>query len=192
VGRASQTATWTAPRLTSENREFLDRLPLSFVVDGRFLMVHGSLYPEPNEEIYLHSVPETLQKNFNVLIHHEAHVRIGFFGHTHQCMVHRSVGDSIRMAEPGEIHLDPAGIYLINPGSVGQSRDADPRASFLTYDTDGEAVCFHRVAYDRDACLKKARRAGLLRPPPLLRSFVVRVLEKMGIKRFVKRIWLKR
>ena len=53
--------------------------------------------------------------------------------------------------------------YLINPGSVGQPRDGDPRAAFALFDLDGGAgvVRFRRVPFDREACLAKAARAGL-------------------------------
>jgi len=38
--------------------------------------------------------------------------------------------------------------YLLNPGSIGQPRDGDPRAAFLSYDTEKNVVTFHRVPYD--------------------------------------------
>jgi diadenosine tetraphosphatase ApaH/serine/threonine PP2A family protein phosphatase len=53
--------------------------------------------------------------------------------------------------------------YLVNPGSVGQPRDGDPRAAFALVDLDGGAatVRFCRVAFDRDACQAKVARAGI-------------------------------
>jgi predicted phosphodiesterase len=179
---------WTRPHLTPENRNFLDQLPLLRVVDGLFLMVHGSLYPEPNEEIYLHSNPEILQKNFEALTKNEANVRIGFFGHTHLGVVHQNREKSVWMMEPGDVQLDSASAYLINPGSVGQSRDSDPRASFLTYDTSQETVSFYRVEYNRTACLKKARREGLLYEGSPLRQFAIRIVEALGIKETLKKM----
>jgi len=38
--------------------------------------------------------------------------------------------------------------YLVNPGSIGQPRDSDPRAAFLLYDTDENSITFYRVPYD--------------------------------------------
>src|SRR5437867_13431403 len=58
--------------------------------------------------------------------------------------------------------LRPDGYYLVNPSSVGQPRDGDPRASFLIFDTDAGTIGFRRVAYDLAACRRKARQAGLL------------------------------
>ena len=43
------------------------------------------------------------------------------------------------------------GDWLVNPGSVGQPRDGDPRAAWLELDTEAETACFHRVPYDIDA-----------------------------------------
>jgi len=50
---------------------------------------------------------------------------------------------------------------MINPGSVGQPRAGDPRASFLTYDTDSNTIEFHYADYDIEATVKKIRAAGL-------------------------------
>lgn len=58
----------------------------------------------------------------------------------------------------------PGACYLINPGSVGQPRDGDPRAAFALLDLDADGtrtVRFRRVPFDATACLVKAARAGL-------------------------------
>ena len=52
--------------------------------------------------------------------------------------------------------------YLINPGSVGQPRDGDPRASFAIFDAGRGTFELRRVAYDLAACQQKARAAGLV------------------------------
>jgi diadenosine tetraphosphatase ApaH/serine/threonine PP2A family protein phosphatase len=51
--------------------------------------------------------------------------------------------------------------YLINPGSVGQPRDGDPRASYAIVDTGARNVAIHRVAYDIQSAQAKIRKAGL-------------------------------
>jgi diadenosine tetraphosphatase ApaH/serine/threonine PP2A family protein phosphatase len=48
---------------------------------------------------------------------------------------------------------------VINPGSVGQPRDGDPRASWALY--DGDSVHFRRVAYDHEATARKIRALPL-------------------------------
>jgi diadenosine tetraphosphatase ApaH/serine/threonine PP2A family protein phosphatase len=61
----------------------------------------------------------------------------------------------------GELKLSAWKRYLINPGSVGQSRDRDPRASFLIYDEFNEKVGFYRTDYDLAATQEKIIEAGL-------------------------------
>jgi diadenosine tetraphosphatase ApaH/serine/threonine PP2A family protein phosphatase len=56
-------------------------------------------------------------------------------------------------------------LYLINPGSVGQPRDGDPRAAFAVYDSNDHTVTFYRVDYDIKSCQDKIIMAGL--PPRL-------------------------
>jgi diadenosine tetraphosphatase ApaH/serine/threonine PP2A family protein phosphatase len=46
---------------------------------------------------------------------------------------------------------------MINPGSVGQSRDGDWRASFAIYDSDRSQIEFHRAPFDRLSAVLKAR-----------------------------------
>jgi diadenosine tetraphosphatase ApaH/serine/threonine PP2A family protein phosphatase len=59
------------------------------------------------------------------------------------------------------IDLDPARRYLINPGSVGQPRDRDPRASYAVYDSAIRRFTLHRVAYNVEASRKRILSAGL-------------------------------
>jgi diadenosine tetraphosphatase ApaH/serine/threonine PP2A family protein phosphatase len=55
--------------------------------------------------------------------------------------------------------------YLINPGSVGQPRDHDPRAAYGVYDDGASRYRLKRVAYDIGTTREKILRAGL---PPFL------------------------
>ena len=87
--------------------------------------------------------------------------RICFFGHTHTPLLvgHKSCVAEIR--ETCTYQLDPEDTYLINPGSVGQPRDNDPRASYVTYDTDTRDVCYHRIEYDIKTAQRKMEEAKL-------------------------------
>ena len=51
------------------------------------------------------------------------------------------------MAPPAPCSRWREGEWLVNPGSVGQPRDGDPRASYLMLDTDDWTAAFHRVEY---------------------------------------------
>jgi len=50
---------------------------------------------------------------------------------------------------------------MLNPGSVGQPRDGDPRAAYAVYDSEARLVTFVRAAYDIPAAQKKILQAGL-------------------------------
>ena len=80
--------------------------------------------------------------------------------------------------DDSEIRLHPQGYYLINPGSVGQSRDGDARASFALFDTAKNTVRVQRVAYDQAACMAKARNADLLRADDVIAPGRIRALRR--------------
>ena len=87
-------------------------------------------------------------------------------------VVFRLLGDTLDVVGPSptgttELQLDPAGRYLVNPGSVGQPRDGDPRAAYAIYDTTAQRIDLLRVPYDIDVTQAKMRKAGL--PEPLSR-----------------------
>ena len=98
--------------------------------------------------------------------------RLAFFGHTHVqggFIWNRSRVETIPRTSPRtdrqSMEVDPTCAYLVNPGSVGQPRDGDPRAAYALYDSDAGMVTYFRVEYDIPAAQKKIRNAGL---PPIL------------------------
>jgi diadenosine tetraphosphatase ApaH/serine/threonine PP2A family protein phosphatase len=56
------------------------------------------------------------------------------------------------------------GDWLLNPGSVGQPRDGDPRAAWLALDTESETAIFHRVAYEIERTARSIAAADLPKP----------------------------
>lgn len=182
---------WTRDHLTIENLRFLEKLPLIGVFDEKFLIVHGSLYPEPNEDLYLTSKAEVV-KNFETLEKDGSKVKLCFFGHTHHPLVYEYQDGRLNRIDKAEVNLNPDSYYLINPGSVGQSRDRDPRAAFLIFDSEEGTVCFHRVDYDRGACYRKAGEAGLLYKESLLRKSANWLGDWIEVGReAIERRWLK-
>lgn len=152
---------WTRATLDAERLDYLARLPITRVVDRRFLMFHAALHPTPGVELHLGS-PERVARSLEALRRGAFGVKIGFFGHTHRPIVHEQRGGAVRSLFATTVFLRPDAWYLVNPGSVGQPRDGDLRASFAIFDDEDASVRFHRVAFDRGACLAKAARAGLL------------------------------
>jgi diadenosine tetraphosphatase ApaH/serine/threonine PP2A family protein phosphatase len=95
---------------------------------------------------------------------------IALIGHSHVSLFFmrpapEGDGGQIRGAQSGDDTLLDlaAGRWLINPGSVGQPRDGDPRAAWLELDTGEQSARFHRVGYDIDRAAASIASAGLPR-----------------------------
>jgi len=154
---AREAALWTRRALTEENSRYLRELPTEIVIDDRFVMVHGSLH---HRDQYLFS-QETIESSFELLRKRYSHIHLAFFGHTHYQIAYVKSPDSLQNVIQKTIPLDSDPLYLINPGSVGQPRDQDPRAAFLVYDDQAREVETFRLAYDIEACYQKIIDAGL-------------------------------
>lgn len=174
---ARRAVLWTRRQLTAESRAYLRALPLLAVVDGHFLIVHGALHPAPNADLHL-SRAGRVRLSIQALRDGPWGVHLCFFGHTHRGVIHEAragAGGRLAVSVPAEgdmFQLGTGSYHLINPGSVGQPRDGDPRASYAILDTVPSAwrLELRRVPFDRDACLAKAARAGLLEPEAPRRS----------------------
>lgn len=165
---AALAAIWTQKTLSPANLEWLKVLPHGPIKpDGENVAcVHGSPSDEDQYVINIHDAAEPLMHPI------AAHT---FFGHTHlQGGFCNNEGEmhAIRPAfrDPKhpqriEFRLEPGVRYMINPGSIGQPRDGDPRSGFALYDTDENLIIFYRVPYDIHAAQKDIRDAGL--PPRL-------------------------
>ncbi|MEK6252263.1 MAG: metallophosphoesterase family protein [Actinomycetota bacterium] len=93
--------------------------------------------------------------------------RVALIGHSHVALFFSGPDSNGDGDVRGVQALDGAtldlgeGRWLINPGSVGQPRDGDPRAAWLELDTDGWTAQYHRVEYDIDLAAKAITDAGL-------------------------------
>jgi predicted phosphodiesterase len=163
---ARRAALWARAHLSPASLAYLAALPLHRVVDGRFLLVHAALHPTPNADLHLSSHAR-VARSIEALRDGPWGVGLAFFGHTHRAVVHEACSGACRSREGvmAELALSvPGARYLINPGSVGQPRDGDPRAAFALLDVsaDGAATLrFRRVAFDDGACREKAARAAV-------------------------------
>ena len=91
----------------------------------------------------------------------------GLNGHTHVPLAFSLTGDHVGTILPGATPATLDGQrLLLNPGSVGQPRDGDPRSSYLVLDLDARRATWGRVAYDIDAVRAMMQTAGL--PPRLI------------------------
>ncbi len=92
--------------------------------------------------------------------------RIGLIGHSHVALFFNrpdgAAGESRGARASDGALLDLGrGDWLVNPGSVGQPRDGDPRAAWLELDTEAETACFHRVSYEIERAAAPIAAAGL-------------------------------
>ncbi|OGW29054.1 MAG: hypothetical protein A2X56_12040 [Nitrospirae bacterium GWC2_57_13] len=147
---------WTREQLTEESRQFLRGLPAEQTMYG-FFIFHGKIH---DTDHYILS-KEDVKEGFALLAKIKGSPTPGFFGHTHLRTAYSLSGKAFAIEGAKELHLEKKKRYLINPGSVGQPRDRDPRAAFLVYDREKEVVFFHRTEYDIQACQEKIIRAGL-------------------------------
>ncbi len=146
---------WMQGQLTDKNRGYLKELPTQAVVD-QVTLAHGS----PRSPIYEYLLDNYLAtQNFAFFS-----TPFCFVGHTHlPAHFHYSDGNkmaklTIPKANTG-FRLNPRAI--LNPGSVGQPRDRDPRAAFAIYDTDLKTWDYHRIPYDILDVQHRMRDAGL-------------------------------
>ncbi len=139
--------------LSAEERDALAALPTVHTV-GRFTLCHGSLR-DPLWEYVTNALTAgaTLAR---------AHTPFCCNGHTHVPAMFRELPTGVRLIQP-----KPDQAYelndrtLINPGSVGQPRDGDPRAAYAVLDTDAGSVTFYRSPYQVDETQRRIHARGL-------------------------------
>ena len=148
---------WTREAISERTRSWLAGLPERREVAG-FTLVHGS-GRDPTWE-YVTS-PAAARASLAAM-----RTPHGMNGHTHIPVAFLQAGDRTGRLWPeggtpdGTVVLD-GGRLLLNPGSVGQPRDGDPRASYLILDTEAGTVTWQRVPYDVAAVGTAMRAAGL-------------------------------
>ena len=150
-------ALWTQATTKPQNISYLrDLTPGPEAIDG-FQILHGSPIDEDEYLIY----DQDAAAVFPYL-----DVKLSFFGRTHLqggFLCHRNGVQRIAKTagDHENLALNPDDYYLINPGSVGQPRDSDPRAAYAVYDTEQRLIVYHRVEYDIPGAQKKILKAGL-------------------------------
>lgn len=137
---ASTAVDWTAINIGQKERKYLEGLEEHLDVNigqVRSSIFHGS--PRyPDEYIYEEDATEDLLDKCGS--------RLLVLGHTHVPFVR---------------HTDKG--IIVNPGSVGQPRDGDPRACFMTYDSTKDHFELHRVGYDISIVVRELEKQRLPR-----------------------------
>lgn len=149
----AQTAVeWTRSVLSKGSGDYLDTLTPSSELEGAHLF-HASARDPVNEYILKADVAEA---NFAA-----DDAGLMFVGHTHMAGAFRHDGSLNGWPlAPGKLILDEAR-WILNPGSVGQPRDSDPRASWMLWETEDDWVELIRTPYDIVSAQRAIRAAGL-------------------------------
>ena len=151
---------WTAERIAPETKRWLSELPLR-TIDQPFTLVHGSPRDPTWEYVFSAGIARANLSEFDT--------RHCLVGHTHVPLVFRerkTGGVETTIAKPNSrLKLDGART-IVNPGSVGQPRDGDPRASAMILDTETKSVEWRRVEYPVDRTQKLM--VDLQLPPRLI------------------------
>lgn len=150
---------WTRNALEPEIRDLLERLPEEGNLNEEFRLAHGSLL---HRDHYLASHNEVMQ-NIRRMQEADPEIRVLFFGHTHIQIAFAYDGETLDVVSSPTFSIRDDRLYLINPGSVGQPRDRDPRCGFLLFCEEAQTVEFIRLSYDVRACSEKIITAGLPR-----------------------------
>lgn len=168
-------------QLTAADIEALDALPLSFVLGGQVFGTHDSPEPSPDGLTYIRTRADAARA-----FQHAEHP-ITLVGHTHVPACFSTAADfggvvankDVAAAQVARRLLGPSqelrgaftagasfelprfGRSIVNPGSVGQPRDGDSRASYAILDLDQYSVEFRRVAYDLEQARQRVSSAKL-------------------------------
>lgn len=154
---AKRALEWTSEVLSPEHLEWLAGLPLTLELEG-VQFVHASLESADGS-----CWPYILNQQTAVFHFFIQKSRYCFFGHTHIPLLLKKDGGQIGFELLSKASLPEADDvkYLLNPGSVGQPRDFDCRASAAVFDTDSRDVVLLRVPYDVESAQLRIFAAGL-------------------------------
>jgi predicted phosphodiesterase len=161
---ARRAVDWTRQQLPPEYQHRLAELRVGpLTISEKARLVHGSARDEDEYVVTQHDALVNLALSGPQLT---------FFGHTHEPGVFtKSIywRPSYESDGTARLHV-PGDKVLVNPGSIGQPRDGDPRASFLIWDDEENVLEFHRAEYDVTATQARMREAQL---PEFLASRLV-------------------
>src|ERR1700694_5013279 len=133
---------WTQEVIAPENLSFLKTL----VPEGNEGLV-GLYHASPRDPVWEYVLSALLA---DLCLDQQRH-RLCLIGHSHVALSFARPEGELATGEPrrdGEVLDVASGEWLLNPGSVGQPRDGDPRASWMLLDLDGLSASYNRVDYD--------------------------------------------
>ncbi len=155
--REAQAAIQVQARLlTPESRAFLEDLEISVVRDD-IRLVHGS----PRNPIW-----EYVLSDYTAALNFAAYsTQICLIGHSHVPSIFvEEANEEVSVILPNANETwQSEKRFMLNPGSVGQPRDHDPRAAYASLENETGIFTFHRVEYDFATVQKRIRELGIPR-----------------------------
>jgi predicted phosphodiesterase len=156
---AQTAALWTREQLSREQLEYLRELQMGPLKLEHFHIWHGS----PIDEDEYITMPREASSCFEAF-----ELPLAFFGHTHLqggfFRKRRRTGRIVAVPtdeQQSVIALEPDTLYMVNPGSIGQPRDGDPRAAYAIFDSEQNVVFLRRAEYPIQKTAGEILKAGL-------------------------------
>jgi predicted phosphodiesterase len=156
---AQTSALWSRRQLSPDQLTWLRDLQPGPCQREACTLFHGA----PFDEDYYVLTPDDSRDCFGCL-----ETEVSFFGHTHvqggffKRRLH--VGRLTSVLRDGcehTIEIEPDSVFIVNPGSVGQPRDGDPRAAYALFSPEQRIVTLRRIQYPVETTCRKIRDAGL-------------------------------
>lgn len=150
---ASLAITWTKRILNAKSQEFLLSLPEK-IIESDVTLVHGS----PRNPVWDYVMDYmTAVRTFSYF-----NTRICMVGHTHVPAIWKEDAKKHPAGYMMDYHKTPIlSKTILNPGSVGQPRDHDPRAAYAIFDSDESTWELRRISYDYTAVQDRIKASGL-------------------------------
>jgi predicted phosphodiesterase len=149
---AREAINWTREQLTLEDRQWLRELKYIRLV-ANFSIVHATLDGPQRWGYVFDKLAAAASFTYQ-------NTSVCFFGHTHVPVAF--IRDTVvRGGTYSKFKTEPGRKYFINSGSVGQSRDGVPKATYAIYDLDESTIELRRLDYDIAKTQAKIRAAGL-------------------------------
>ena len=153
---ARESLRWTREVLEADVRHVLERLPLVARPEPAIVMAHGSL--EDPERYVTRS--EQVHRELDLLRREHPEASLLLLGHTHHAAASGERSGPLLRRGRGTLTLPRDERVLLNPGSVGQSRELSPNGRVAVLDGGSGEVTFFPVRYDVAACRAALRARG--------------------------------
>jgi predicted phosphodiesterase len=145
---------WTRRELRPDHLSFLLQLPRTLSLDDAGLLMHGMF---ENNHRYLVGRAKLLYTSLRMKA---GGWRLAFHGHTHSASCYRIHGKLLplrveQLATSTPLYLSQHTRYIINPGSVGEPRNGDPRAMYAVLDTETSCIMWQRTRYDHAGVIQQ-------------------------------------